>query len=176
MSYAPEVIADSSGKWADIGPIQLEVTIDRRYDTDATRNRILEIVAEHSDACRSAIRAKPVAFSGDFWLPTEAIEFYDPPEPGAGDDGWSDAELEASIAKDGIQNSLSVGKSKHDMALHNHRVFAFNGNHRLGFARKLGLPYVPCCNSDADDAVPLSREEIEALGGRFDTLPRNLNF
>lgn len=106
---------------------------------------------------------------GRFYLPTTAVEFYDDPSDGVGDEGWSLDELTDQIRKDGeIQMDIQVGRSVVDlMSRGDDRVFAFNGNHRLGSAKLLKMPFVPCENSDADDADPLTKQDIIALGGRL---------
>lgn len=101
-----------------------------------------------------------------FTLPTSVVEYYDDPTENIGDEGWSLEELEADIRQHGVQEPILVAKSLHQMEKGGHDVYAFNGNHRLAVARKLGIRMIPCmAPSWADDAEPLSVEEIETLGG-----------
>ena len=46
-------------------------------------------------------------------------------------------------------------------------VYAINGNHRLAAWKTLGQPFVVCVNANSYDAVPLTRDDILALGGRI---------
>jgi hypothetical protein len=104
-----------------------------------------------------------------FYLPPSAIKFYDDPYSGAGDDGYTVADLKAEVEEDGeILYCIQVGKSRLEMPKGDHSIFAFNGNHRLAVAKELNLPEIICENaSGMDDAYPLSIEEIVQLGGRL---------
>lgn len=60
--------------------------------------------------------------------------------------------------------SIQVGLSIHEGST---QVYVFNGNHRLAVARELNIPMMICDASDADDAEPLTIEQIVKLGGKF---------
>ncbi len=85
-----------------------------------------------------------------------------------GDEGTDVDGLKAQVLRDGgIREAVAVGKSMAEVAERdNHEALTFNGNHRLAVARDLGIPELLCEHSWADDAEPLTRAEIEALGGR----------
>lgn len=110
-----------------------------------------------------------------FLLPVPALAFYDDPYRGAGDEGYDMARLRAEVEADGgIRNPLAVGKSATDVRERDdHQARAYDGNHRLAVAKELGLVEILCEHAWADDAVPLTRAEIEALGGRVLDVPPN---
>jgi len=103
-----------------------------------------------------------------FYLPVPVLNLYDDPGRSLGDEGWDLARLRDDVVRrGGILEPVAVGMSMHDLDASGDRsVNAYNGNHRLWVARELGYAEILCENSDADDAVPLSRAEVEALGGR----------
>lgn len=103
--------------------------------------------------------------STPFYLPVSVIAFYDDPYAGVGDDGYDIDTLKAEIERDGgVIYSIQVGKSA---ASNDGKVYVFNGNHRLAACKELGIPEIICENAGYDDAVPLTVDEILALGGRF---------
>ena len=109
------------------------------------------------------------AYLGTFWLPPDSILFYDDPQHSPGDENWTMESLSQQVSQDGeILSPLQIGRSawalEHESDV---SVFAFNGNHRLAVAKDLGLPWIPCEASAAEDAVPLTRADILALGGVF---------
>lgn len=103
-----------------------------------------------------------------FALPVAALTLYDDPYRSLGDEGCDIEGLRAEVLRDGgIRNPIAVGKSLAEVTERdNHSAYSFNGNHRLAVARELGFPEMLCEHSWADDAEPLTRAEIEALGGR----------
>lgn len=105
-----------------------------------------------------------------FYLPVNAISFYDDPYVGLGDEGYDVETLKDEIARAGeVIYAIQVGKSHHQ---HDLKVYAFNGNHRLAAAKELRLKEIICENAGVDDAQPLTVKEILNLGGRFlDDLP-----
>jgi hypothetical protein len=108
------------------------------------------------------------AFDGLFYLPVAGLKFYDDPYDGYGDDGYDVESLKEEVIRDGgILQPIAVGMSDHDMREKGDKsICAYNGNHRLAVAKELGYAEMLCENSYADDAVPLTWTEIEALGGR----------
>ena len=108
-----------------------------------------------------------------FYLPVAALNFFDDPYLSLGDDGYDVATLKDEVMRDGgIEQPVAVGKSATDVRERgDHSACTFNGNHRLAVARELGIAEMQCEHSWADDAVPLTRCEIEALGGRIVEMP-----
>jgi hypothetical protein len=107
-----------------------------------------------------------------FWLPTNSVEFLDPPDSRHGDDGWDIDDLSLSIASNGIESPLIVGQCQSWIDDGNDGVFVWNGNHRLAVAKKLGLKYVPCENVDEDetvDGIALTIAQIKRIGGVIDS-------
>lgn len=106
-----------------------------------------------------------------FYLPVNAIHFYDDPYAGLGDEGYDVETLKDEITRAGhVIYTIQVGKRRD--AQDSLKVYAFNGNHRLAAARELRLKEIICENSGADDAKPLTVAEILSLGGHFlDALP-----
>lgn len=106
-----------------------------------------------------------------FQLPTEIIKYYDDPHrrtDDVGDKGWTINRLVADMQARGQRKPIEVGRSRVDLKYDNDQnVYAINGNHRLAAWKKLGRPFVWCVNSASYDAVPLTREDILALGGRI---------
>jgi hypothetical protein len=112
---------------------------------------------------------------GTFYLPTAVLDYYDEPstdptDPGyTGEQGWTLAQLRESIAVEGLREPLAVGRSVADVErFGSENVLAFNGNHRLAVAREAELAMVPAVNSGAEDALPLTVDEIVGLGGSYD--------
>jgi len=102
-----------------------------------------------------------------FWLSPQKVEFYDDPARrvgDVGDEGWTIDELIADIRTNGLQNPIEVGRSRVDLK-HDTKIYAFNGNHRLAACQQLGLRFILCVNSDSFDAVPLTFDDVVALGG-----------
>jgi len=129
--------------------------------------------ATHAELCAyAADKWVPVTF----YLPPDVIGTYDDPSKGIGDEGWAMADLEASIRENGFNSRLWVAKSRYEMEENDDRKpYAFNGNHRLDVAVRLGVPFVPCTNADdAEDAVDLTLAEIEAMGGKLVVDPEEL--
>jgi hypothetical protein len=118
---------------------------------------------------REITEARITAYpNGPFWLPIEALDYYDDPQSSTGDDGWSFDELLDSIRTEGQQMEVFVGFSVTEIReRQNYQVCVFNGNHRLLACRKLGIKEMLCDNSPADDAEPLTLEQITKLGGRL---------
>lgn len=109
--------------------------------------------------------------SDQFQLPTEKVNYYDDPHrrvDDVGDEGWTIGELVKDMQTNGMRqrSPIEVGRSRVDLKYHNDtKIYALNGNHRLAACKKLGLRFVWCVNSDSYDAVPLTIEDIRALGG-----------
>jgi ParB-like chromosome segregation protein Spo0J len=100
---------------------------------------------------------------------------YDDPTNNIGDDGWNMEDLESDIIANGQQNPLLVAKSLYQMQHGDNNIYVFNGNHRLAILKKIGIKMAYCmAPSDADDAEPLSVEEIENLGGDASNLRKFL--
>jgi hypothetical protein len=140
-----------------------------RFEKVASQQGGLTLVRQPGTQGRSPVFTTHEDYhQGIFYLPAAKVSFYDDPYEGVGDDGYTVEELKAEIAKDGQEQPIEVGYSLHDMAHRNdHGINAFNGNHRLAAIKELGIPMVMCENSEADDADPLTRADILALGGKL---------